>query len=81
MPGYEDHYFQDYALYAVTFGEYNSWDTWHLIPTGRPSIAPPAVKTNFVEVPGGNGSLSCVSINALGKRFMIRSCMLFTIKQ
>ena len=57
MPGYEDHYFQDYALYSVTFGEYNSWDTWHLIPTGRPSIAPPAVKTNFVEVPGGNGSL------------------------
>lgn len=35
----------------------NTWDDWHLIPTSRPFIAPPAVKTSFVEIPGGNGAL------------------------
>lgn len=57
MPGYTDHYFQDYNLYSVNFGDYNSWDTWHLIPTSRPSISAPEAKTNYVEVPGSNYKL------------------------
>lgn len=35
----------------------NTWDDWHLIPTSRPSVAPPAVSTNFVEIPGLNGAI------------------------
>ena len=30
----------------------NTWIDWHLVPTERPSIAPPEVITKMVEVPG-----------------------------
>ena len=43
-----------YCLGATTK---NTWRTWHLIPTARPSIAPPKVNTHYVEVPGFNGYL------------------------
>lgn len=35
----------------------NTWDTWHLVPTGRLVVAPPEVKTEYVEIPGMNGTL------------------------
>lgn len=38
-------------------GCYNTWDDFHLIPTSRPIIAPPSVKTNTIDLPGGNGVL------------------------
>nr|DAH43850.1 MAG TPA: distal tail protein [Caudoviricetes sp.] len=38
-------------------GCYNTWDDFHLIPTSRPVIAPPSVKTNTIDLPGGNGVL------------------------
>ena len=43
--------------HSVTFGEMNSWDDWHLIPSTRPVFNPPNVKTQYVDIPGGNGSL------------------------
>lgn len=43
--------------HSITFGEKNTWDDWHLIPRTRPVFNPPAVKTRFVEIPGGDGSL------------------------
>lgn len=42
--------------HSVTFGEKNSWDDWHLIPTSRPVINPPQVVTNYVEIPGMDGA-------------------------
>lgn len=36
---------------------YNTWDTWHLIPTSKPVVATPPVKTNYVEIPGRNGAI------------------------
>lgn len=30
----------------------NTWNTWHLIPTERPSIVPPTVLENYVDIPG-----------------------------
>ena len=36
---------------------YNTWDTWHLIPSSRPSIAHPTIVTKFVEIPGSHGML------------------------
>lgn len=35
----------------------NTWTTWHLIPSSRPSIEHPTVATKFVEIPGANGML------------------------
>ena len=35
----------------------NTWDTWHLIPSSKPSIAAPTVTTKFVEIPGADGML------------------------
>lgn len=43
-------------FHSVTFGEKNSWDDWHLIPTSRPVINPPQVDTKFVEIPGMDGA-------------------------
>lgn len=33
----------------------NTWTTWHLIPSSRPSIASPKLITKYVEVPGMSG--------------------------
>ena len=35
----------------------NTWETWHLIPSSRPSIVNPEVVTKFVEIPGYDGAL------------------------
>lgn len=35
----------------------NTWYDWHLVPTSRPVISPPAIVTKYVEVPGYNGYL------------------------
>ncbi len=43
--------------HSVTFGTKNTWDDWHLIPTSRPLFNPPSVKTNLIEIPGGDGAL------------------------
>lgn len=41
--------------HSVIFGEKNTWDDWHLVPSSRPVFNPPSVKTNTVDIPGGNG--------------------------
>lgn len=43
--------------HSVTFGDKNSWTDWHLVPSSRPVFAPPKLKTNYVDIPGMNGSL------------------------
>lgn len=35
----------------------NTWDTWHLIPSSRPSIAHPNPITKIIEIPGVDGIL------------------------
>lgn len=42
--------------HSVTFGNKNTWDDWHLIPTTRPVINPPQFVSNMVEIPGMDGS-------------------------
>lgn len=42
----------------------NTWKDWCLIPTERPSIAPPEVKTEYVDIPGANGSLDYTEVLA-----------------
>lgn len=43
--------------HSITFGDKNTWDDWHLIPSSRPLFDPPEVKNHFVEIPGGDGVL------------------------
>lgn len=43
------------AYHSITFGDYNTWDDWHLIPKIRPVINLPEEKTITVTVPGRNG--------------------------
>lgn len=44
-------------FHSVTIGAYNTWRDYKLIATSPPVVVPPKVKTNFVEVPGSDGSL------------------------
>ena len=41
--------------HSITFGEKNTWDDWHLVPTSRPVFHPPAQKVKTIDVPGGDG--------------------------
>lgn len=43
--------------HSITIGDKNTWDDWHLVPLSRPFFAPPIPKTNFVDIPGGDGSI------------------------
>lgn len=43
--------------HSVTFGDKNTWNDWHLIPTSRPVIVPPPLRSQTVDIPGGFGSL------------------------
>lgn len=43
--------------HSVYFGEKNTWDDWHLVPTKRPVIQPPKVKERRVTIPGRIGAL------------------------
>ena len=43
------------------FGK-NTWDDWHLIPSTRPLFNPPSVKTNYIDVPGMNGSIDLSTV-------------------
>lgn len=44
-------------IYGVTFGEKHTYRDWGLLPKTRPTIAPPAIRTNYVDVPGLDGQL------------------------
>lgn len=49
----------------------NTWYDWHLVPTARPVINPPTIRTQYIEVPGYNGYLDfsdALSSNKKGPR-------------
>lgn len=43
--------------HSITFGNKNTWDDWHLIPSTRPVFNPPETKTHYVDIPGANGQI------------------------
>lgn len=43
--------------HSVTFGDKNSWEDWHLIPSSRPVINPPEPKTMLLDIPGESGAI------------------------
>lgn len=48
---------QIYNTHSISFDDDNTWDRWHLLPTSRPHVAPPEVKTEYIEIPGMHGAL------------------------
>lgn len=44
-------------VYGVTFGDKHSFRDWKLLLSERPKISPPAVKTNYIDIPGGDGHI------------------------
>jgi len=43
--------------FGTWFTDYNTWDTYHLVPSSRPVVNPPDAKTNYVDMPGIDGPL------------------------
>ena len=43
--------------HSITYGEKNTWDDWHLLPSTRPLFNPPPTKTKQVDIPGANGAI------------------------
>lgn len=43
--------------HSITFGEKNTWDDWHLVPSSRPVFSPPEQKLMQIDIPGGDGIL------------------------
>ena len=50
--------------HSITIGEKNTWDDWHRVPTSRPTFNMPNVKTNYVDIPGGDGILDLTTVLA-----------------
>lgn len=50
--------------HSITIGDKNTWDDWHLISTSRPLVNPPSVKTSYVDLPGGDGTLDLTEVLA-----------------
>lgn len=50
----------------ITVGEktVNTWDDWHIVPTKRPIVSLPTVKTSYVDIPGSNGRLDYTEVLA-----------------
>lgn len=45
------------GFHSITIGEKNTWDDWHLVPTSRPFVAPPGVRTSYMDLPYADGAL------------------------
>lgn len=43
--------------HSVYYGSYNSWNTWCLVPSERPSIAPPEIYTPYDDFKDGLGAI------------------------
>lgn len=57
------YYSKDNAVSFIIKGTtYNTWDTWRLIPTSRPSIALPELRTKYIDIPGMQGKLDISDI-------------------
>lgn len=52
------------SYHSINIGDKNTWDDWHIVPSSRPLIAAPSVKTSFISLPGGDGSLDLTEVLA-----------------
>ena len=52
------------SYHSINIGDINTWDDWHLVPSSRPLVNPPSVKTHYVTVPGKNGAIDLTELAA-----------------
>lgn len=52
------------SYHSINIGDINTWDDWHIVPSSRPLIAAPQVKTSFISLPGGDGALDLTDVLA-----------------
>lgn len=45
-----------------TYNGRSTWQHWMLMPTSRPVINPAPFKSNFISIPGGNGSIDASTV-------------------
>ncbi len=41
---------------------YHTWEDWHLVPSSRPLVAPPGIKSTWVGIPAADGSINLSSV-------------------
>lgn len=46
-----------YGYHSIIISGKNTYGEWQMYPTSRPHVAPPEVKTSYVDVPGADGGL------------------------
>lgn len=51
----------------------HTWTDWHLIPSKRPQLPPPSLKTNYVDIPGAHGHLDLSQVLTGEPRFENRT--------
>lgn len=51
----------------------NTYQQLHIVPTSRPVIVPPSVKTHYIDIPGADGSIDLSDSLASQPRFSNRS--------
>lgn len=49
--------FSNYSISGFYISEFNTWDTWRLIPTSNPIVAPSQVVTNYTDLTVWSGTL------------------------
>lgn len=43
--------------FNIKIDDKGTWDTWNLVPSSRPYVAPPEVRTNYIDITGRHGNL------------------------
>lgn len=51
--------------HSVIFGDKNTWDDWHLIPSSRPEFSAPKAREKYVRIPGKAGCVDLDITNAV----------------
>lgn len=46
-----------YGYHSIIISGKNTYGEWEMYPTSRPHVAPPEVKTSYVDLPGADGGL------------------------
>lgn len=61
-----------YGYHSIIISGKNTYGEWEMYPTSRPHIAPPEVKTNYVDLPGADGGLDYTDLLTGEPRFGYR---------
>ena len=48
--------------HSLIIGDKHTWEDWHLIPSSRPGVSMPQIRTKFIEIPGAFGTLDLTEL-------------------